>query len=286
MCLCRGQLAERPGVHTLPIGANLPSLRPSPTMYQLLSNSTAVLSSPLFWIFLPFQLWMLVDAIRRREWIWAVFIFFFSVLSAVFYYLMVYRPQGPAGGGGARGFELPGAADRRRIRELQARIHNLDNARDHFDLGDVYFAQGKLAKAEESYRAALQRDPTDIDFKAHLGQCLLRLNRAAEAKPLLEAALAVDAKHDYGHTAMAIAETQMALGDEAAAYRMWEYVLTQHSYARAKVQFAELLLKRGEIERARGELDEVVSDDEFAPKFQRQREKVWVTRARTLLKGL
>ena len=129
-------------------------------MYQLLSNSTAVLSSPLFWIFLPFQLWMLVDAIRRREWIWAVFIFFFSVLSAVFYYLMVYRPQGPAWGGGARGFELPGAADRRRIRELQARIHNLDNARDHFDLGDVYFAQGKLAKAEESYRAALQRDPT------------------------------------------------------------------------------------------------------------------------------
>lgn len=255
-------------------------------MYELLTNPLAILRSPVFWIFVPFQLWMLVDSIRRREWLWAAFIFFFSVLSAFFYYLMVYRTEGPAGGGGARGFELPGAANRRRIRELEGRIHNLDNARDHFDLGDVYFAQGKLARAEACYRAALQRDGNDADFKAHLGQCLLRLNRPAEAKPLLEAALAVDAKHDYGHTAMALAEVQTALGDRDAAYRTWEYVLTQHSYSRAKVQFAELLLQRGEKERALTELDEVVSDDQFAPKFQRQREKVWVNRARALRRGL
>ncbi|MBN8246388.1 MAG: tetratricopeptide repeat protein, partial [Verrucomicrobia bacterium] len=170
-------------------------------MFDFLRDPWLVLGNPLFWIFLPFQLWMLVDAVQRREWIWAAFIFFFSVLSAVFYYLMVYRPQGPASGGGSRGFELPGAADRRRIREIQARIHNLDNARDHFDLGDVYFSQGKLARAEASYRAALQRDGDDPDFKAHLGQCLMRMNRPAEARPLLEAALAADPKHDYGHTA-------------------------------------------------------------------------------------
>ncbi|MBN8246387.1 MAG: hypothetical protein J0L84_02970, partial [Verrucomicrobia bacterium] len=77
-----------------------------------------------------------------------------------------------------------------------------------------------------------------------------------------------------------------ALGDTEGAYRLWEQVLAQHSYARAKVQFAELALKRGQKDRARAELEEVVSDDEFAPKFQRQREKVWVHRARTLLRTL
>lgn len=256
-------------------------------MFEFLRDPWSLFSNPLFWIFLPFQIWMLVDAVRRREWLWVGFIFFFSILSAVFYYLLVYRQQGPAGGGGGlRGFELPGAADRRRIRELQARIHNLDNARDHFDLGDVYFAQGKLARAEGCYRAALERDANDPDFKAHLGQCLLRLNRPAEAKPLLEAALAADPRHDYGHTAMALAEAQTALGDPEAAYQTWSRVLANHSYARAKVQFAELALRRGEEARARAELEEVVSDDEFAPKFQRQREKVWVNRARTLLRGL
>ena len=51
-------------------------------MYQILTNPWAVFSEPVFWIFLPFQLWMFIDAVRRREWIWAIFIFFFSAILA------------------------------------------------------------------------------------------------------------------------------------------------------------------------------------------------------------
>ena len=61
-----------------------------------------------------------------------------------------------------RGFELPGAQSRKRIKELQAQIHHLDNAYHHFQLGDVYFQRGKLAEAEKCYRAALERDPTTL----------------------------------------------------------------------------------------------------------------------------
>ena len=63
-----------------------------------------------------FQLWMLVDAVRRREWIWALFILLGWGISALFYYLMVYRAAPSA----TRGFELPGAYDRRRIKELDS----------------------------------------------------------------------------------------------------------------------------------------------------------------------
>ncbi|HAB17419.1 MAG TPA: tetratricopeptide repeat protein [Verrucomicrobiota bacterium] len=255
-------------------------------MYEVLTNPLAIFSSPLFWIFLPFQVWMFVDAIRRREWIWAACIFFFSILSTFFYWLMVYRQQGPVGGGRSRGFELPGATNRRRIKELEARIYNLDNARDHFDLADIYYSQGKYEKAEASYREALKRDGEDLDTRAHLGQCLLRLNRPAEARPLLESVLAGEPKHDYGQTRMALAEALTALGDQEAALREWEIVLGSHGYARAKVQFAELVLGRGDRDRAKRELQEVISDDAHAPKFQRAREKVWVRRAHSLLRGL
>src|SRR5262245_1397742 len=105
-------------------------------MYNLLTNPEAIFTSPIYWILLPFQIWMFVDALRRREWIWAACIFFFWVLSAFFYWLIVYRQQGPAGGGSGRGFELPGARERRRIKEIEARIYNLDHARDHLDLAD------------------------------------------------------------------------------------------------------------------------------------------------------
>jgi len=255
-------------------------------MYQFLSNPVAILSEPIFWLFLPFQVWMLVDAVRRREWIWSVFIFFFSVLSAFFYWLMVYRQEGPIGGGGGRGFELPGSKVRRRIKELEARIHNLDHARDHLDLADVFFGQEKFTQAEASYRAALQRDPDDLDARSHLALCLLRLNRPAEARPWLEGVLLTEPKHDYGQTRMALAEALTALGERDAALLEWERVLASHGYARAKVEFAELILNRGDRERAKRELQEVVEDDSHAPKFEREREKIWVRRANTLLRGL
>ncbi len=128
------------------------------------------LANPWLAIGSVFQLWMFIDALRRREWIWAFFILFGWVLASILYYFTVYRAAPSL----TRGFELPGAHDRRRIKELQAQIHHLDKAHHHSQLGDVYFQQGKLDKAEACYRAALERDAQDIDTRAHLGQCLLR----------------------------------------------------------------------------------------------------------------
>ncbi|HWI56229.1 MAG TPA: tetratricopeptide repeat protein [Bacillota bacterium] len=236
------------------------------------------LTHPLVALFSLFQIWMFIDAIRRREWLWAVFIFIGWGISAIFYFFMVYRDTPSA----TRGFELPGAHDRRRIKELQAQIHHLDKAHHHSQLGDIYFQQGKLEKAEACYRAALERDGQDIDTRAHLGQCLLRLKRPAEARPLLEGVVTENPKHDYGHSMMALAETLTALGETQAAMEMWKQVTANHSYPRAKVQLAELYLAQQQPDLARAELRDVVADDEHAPAFQRKRDRLWVRRAKAL----
>jgi hypothetical protein len=238
-----------------------------------------LISSPILLLLVAFQIWMFIDAILRREWLWTVFIFIFPLLNAVLYFFFVYRAAAPA----MRGFELPGAHDRRRIRELQAQIHHLDKAHHHSQLGDIYFQQGKLDKAEACYRAALERDPQDIDTRAHLGQCLLRQKRAAEARPLLEGVVGENPKHDYGYTMMALAETLSALGEKNSALQMWQQVTAEHSYARAKVQLAELYLAQNQPELARTELKDVVADDVHAPAFQRKRDRVWVQRAKSLM---
>ena len=181
------------------------------------------------------------------------------------------------------GFELPGARKRKRIKELQAQIHHLDKAHHHSQLGDVYFPQGKLAEAEKCYRAAMERDPQDIDTRAHLGQCLLRLNRAAEARPLLEGVMHEKPEHDYGHTMMALAETLTALGETDNALLYWQHITQNHSYPRAKVQLAELYLAKNQPDLARAELKMVLSDDVHAPAFQRKRDRVWVRRAKSLM---
>jgi tetratricopeptide (TPR) repeat protein len=229
-----------------------------------------------------FQLWMLIDAIRRREWLWAFFILVGWWISALFYFFAVYRAAPSA----TRGFELPGSFDRRRIKELQAQIYHLDKPHHHSQLGDIYFHQGKLAKAEACYRAALERDPQDLDTRAHLGQCLLRRRKAAQARPLLEGVVTENPKHDYGYSRMALAETLTALGETDAALTLWKQVTENHSYPRAKVQLAELYLARGQPELARPELHDVVADDLHAPAFQRRRDRVWVRRARSLTRSL
>ncbi len=245
--------------------------------------------SPDSWLARPFMaaislftLWMFIDAVRRREWLWAVFIFFGMGISALFYFFAVYRPSASA----TSGFELPGAWDRRRIKELQAQIHHLDKAHHHSQLGDIYFQQGKLEKAQASYRAALERDTEDLDTRAHLGQCLLRQHKPADARPLLEGVIAQNPKHDYGYSMMALAETLTALGEKTAALNIWKQVTEQHSYPRAKVQLAELYLADHQPEQARAEVKDVLADDAHAPAFQRRRDRVWVRRARSLQRQL
>jgi len=241
-----------------------------------------LLTNPLSLLLTAFQIWMLVHAIRNREWLWAVFIVIGWGLSAVLYYFFVYRTSAPA----MSGFELPGAHKRKRIKELQAQIYHLDKAHHHSQLGDIYFQQGKLEKAEASYRAALERDPQDVDTRAHLGQCLLRLKRAAEARPLLEGVMREKPEHDYGHTMMALAETLTALGETDHALLYWQHITQNHSYPRAKVQLAELYLAKQQTDLARAQLKDVIADDLHAPTFQRKRDRMWVRRAKGLMRKL
>lgn len=238
------------------------------------------IGNPIFDIAALFWLWMFVDAVRRSEWTWVAFMVIFPGFSSIYYFVTVYR----AGSSVTEGFEFPGAASRHRIKELEALIHNLDKPHHHLELGDIYFRKGKLAKAEACYRASLERDPKDIDARAHFGQCLLREKRAQEALPILHQVCTENPKHEYGYSLMAYAEALGALGDTDNAILVWKQVLQDHNYARAKAQLGELYLLKQQKDLADVEFREVINDDRHAPSFQRKRDRVWVRKAKRLLR--
>jgi tetratricopeptide (TPR) repeat protein len=239
--------------------------------YRLFDNPVVSVVLGIFW------LWMLIDAIRRQEWIWAVFMFIFP-LTPLLYFFMVYRADVSV----TQGFELPGAARRERIKELEALIHDLDKPHHYLELGDIYFQKGNLTKAESCYRSSLERDPKDIDARAHLGQCLLREKRAGEARPILQQVCAENSKHDYGHSLMAYAETLASLGETDNAIAIWKQVLLEHGYARARVQLGELYLAAKQPDLAAALFREAINDDRHAPAFQRKRDRVWIRKAKRL----
>jgi hypothetical protein len=245
-----------------------------------LNNLQNWLASPVILVMAAFTIWMLVDAIRRQEWFWVIFIILFPLLNSVLYYLLVYRSAPSLG---VPAFELPTSVDRDRIKELEDLIAHMDKAHHHAELGGIYFRQGKHDLAENHYRNAHERDPSDPDIQARFGQCLLRLGRATEALPLLEKVCARDAKHEYGQTLMDLAETYSLLGMKDRAIQSWKQVLENHSYARARVELAELYLASGEKEQAFAALQQVLADDAHSPEFQRKQERFWIKRAQRLL---
>ena len=251
--------------------------------FQLMSGDLGWGGSIFALAAFAFTAWMFIHAIRNGDYIWAAFIFFFF-FSAILYFFLVYRSS--TGGNPMAGFEFPGAADRRRIKQLEADIHHLDKPHLHLQLADIYFNQGKLGLAEESYKAAYERDSQDEDIRAHYGTCLSRLGRPKEALPLLEAVCAQNPKHDYGYTLMTLAETQSAVGQVDAALTTWRQVLSFYGYPRARVQFAALLIEKKEYAEARKVLEEVMNDAPFATKFERKREAVWFNRAKAALRSI
>jgi len=122
--------------------------------FEILNGGLGIVGSIGALLVFGFTIWMFVHAIRNGEYLWAVIIFMFSGLSALLYFFFVYRASG--GGNPMTGFELPGAADRRQIKRLQADIHHLDKPHHHLQLADIYFSQGKLDLAETEYRAAYE----------------------------------------------------------------------------------------------------------------------------------
>ncbi len=73
-------------------------------------------------------------------------------------------------------------------------------------------------------------------------------------------------------------------GPTDAALAVWRQVLENHSYARARVQLAELYLTTNQPDLAQAQLREVLSDDAHAPAFQRKRDRVWLRKAKKLLR--
>ena len=112
---------------------------------------------------------------------------------------------------------------------------------------------------------------------------IVRLNRPAEARPLLEGVMHEKPDHDYGHTMMALAEALTALGEKDNALLYWQHITQNHSYPRAKVQLAELYAAKNQPDAALAELKVVLSDDAHAPGFQRKRDRVWIQRAKSLM---
>lgn len=174
--------------------------------------------------------------------------------------------------------------DRRRI-EQQLRI--TDTLHNRLQLAGECLNLGDFEYAEELYRGALKGlYATDPAILLGLARAQAGRNDFTGCRSTLETL--IQSNPDYrspdGH--LLYARSLDALGETAAALTEYEALALGFPGEEGRVRFAELLIREGQIARAREVLDNVIDRTRHAPRYYRKKEAQWVTRARELLKTI
>jgi protein O-mannosyl-transferase len=119
-------------------------------------------------------------------------------------------------------------------------------------LGKTRQDEGRLAEAEELYRASLAIRPNNAYANTHLGALLVSRGRADEAAPHFERALAV--LPGYADAAFALANIRLSRGKPAEAEALYRTVLrTMPGFAHARANLGLALASQGKTAEAEAE---------------------------------
>lgn len=103
---------------------------------------------------------------------------------------------------------------------LRGKLSNL-----HASIGDIYRAAGVHKLAIDEFEKALKLNPTYVDIKTKLGQCLREDGRLAKALKVLKEA--IKTKGGYTPARIQLGLTYYAMGNTAAAKREWKAALAK-----------------------------------------------------------
>jgi tetratricopeptide (TPR) repeat protein len=154
-----------------------------------------------------------------------------------------------------------GDYEQARIELLQLANEVPSSAEAKQRLGMVLQLEGKLAEAEECYRAALQRDPDYVEALIGLGQVEAQQGQITPALKHMEAAIEIDPQRPRGHFSLGrLLETQGRTDEALAEY--FRALELEPTNAEVSVNIGAIQLSRNQPDQALSRLDQAV---ELAP---------------------
>ena len=232
------------------------------------------------------QIGLVIHVVRSgndRFWIYLI-IFVPAIGSAVYFFTQVLPELGRSRGVRRAKNTLIRAIDpQRELRRRKEELELSDSVENRVRLADECVEAGLDAEAVALYRQALSGvHAHDAGILLKLADALFRAGEYAECRRTLDTLMEhnPDFRSPDGH--LLYARALQELGESDAALE--EFVVLADSYPgeEARVRYAELLLARGDIERARAIAAESLLRARRAPAYYRKKEKKWLERARQL----
>ena len=224
----------------------------------------------------------IVHFIRRRpDNYWIFIILFLGPLGAIIYLLVEAVPDIGLVGQSFKVFPR-----RKRIRELEAAIHDNPSAGNYEELGDLYMDDGDLAQARSAFDKAIAARADTLDPFYRRGVCAILSGDAAAALPDLERTVSKESDYDFQRAAGLLAHAYALTGQKEKAEALFRQITITSTLSETYLNFAELLVSEGRNAEAREWAQKVLDKKPSMPGYLRRRERPWFRRANEMLKRL
>jgi hypothetical protein len=225
-----------------------------------------------------FWVWMLIDCIRNEPqsvWIWVIL--FLGWLGGLIYFVGRKLPNMRAPGAATAGL-------RERIRDLEEQVRHLKNPYYLTQLGQAYLDAGKTGRALEPFEEALKLDRENLAALVGAGECRVGLGKFEAALEPLDLAYGKDPNYRMGRGAELLAICCLELGRDEKLQEI-EPSLPKKAHLTEYVR-AYLQARRGNREEARQMLSRLIEDVRHLPRAYYRKDRIWMQKARALLRQL
>ncbi len=228
-----------------------------------------------------FQVWMLVDAIRRRSpFVWKLLIFLIP-LAAIFYFFLYKLPE-LTGRRPAASLAPPGPS----LEELSELARQTPSELNKLAFADRLADLSRFSEAIGRYRDVLRTNRDSKEALHGLARALMNLGRPREAVEELAALMELEPEFRDYTAALDYAEALWQAGQQEDTIGLLTGLVSVTKRINHRLALAHYSKERGDSITARNELDLALSEFASLPESQRKREQRWADRARKQLAEL
>lgn len=236
----------------------------------------------LFLIAQIMTVWMLVDALRRkadRQW------FFIIVLPfGEWFYFFSVKWKDPSMAKYRNFFSGKGRPPS--LDQLARDAHRTPSARNRVRHAQGLYDARRYAEAEPIFTAVLERDPQHKDALYGAGLCRIETGDLRGAIQAFNALIAQDPSFADYAAHLELCDLLWKTGGRAEAIEETEKLLKRSPRARHRVTLAHYLIEDDKPNHARLVLREAIEEHQAGNKYERKRDKQWITQAHRMLANL
>ena len=248
------------------------------TPYHLSPQANAFLFALLI-----FQVWMLVDSIRRRSpFYWPLLIFLFTPAAMVYFFLIKLPELSGKKPATAVNLGLRGPS----VEELAELARQTPSELNKLAFADRLATEQRFLEAVAKYREILRLNKDSKEALHGLARALLNLGRPAEAIEELATLMELDPEFRDYSAALDYAEALWQAGKQEDTIGLLTGLVSVSKRINHRMALASYLKDRGDSATARSELDQALREYETQPDFVQRRDQRWAERARKLLAEL